>query len=79
MHGIKKENLKEVIGTIVKSMGSTLAACGDINRNVMAPAAPYEKGSYPAARKLANDIADVLSPKKAEITYLDLWVNGELK
>ena len=79
MHGIKKDNLKEVIGTIVKSMGSTLAACGDINRNVMAPAAPYEKGSYPAARKLANDIADVLSPQKAEITYLDLWVDGELK
>ncbi len=79
MHGIKKQNLKEVIGTIVKSMGSTLAACGDINRNVMAPAAPYEKGSYPAARKLANDIADVLSPKKAEITYLDLWVDGALK
>ena len=79
MHGIKKENLKEVIGSIVKSMGSTLAACGDINRNVMAPAAPYEKGSYPAARKLANDIADVLAPKKAEITYLDLWVDGELK
>jgi len=79
MHGIKKDNLKEVIGTIVQSMGSTLAACGDINRNVMAPAAPYEVGSYPAARKLANDIADVLSPKKAEITYLDLWVNGEHK
>ncbi len=79
MHGIKKENIKEVIGTIIKSMGSTLAACGDINRNVMAPAAPYEKGSYPAARKLANDIADVLSPKKAEVTYLDLWVDGELK
>ena len=36
-------------------MGSTLAACGDVNRNVMAPAAPYEKGSYPAARKLATE------------------------
>ena len=79
MHGIKKDNLKEVIGTIVKSLGSTLAACGDINRNVMAPAAPYEKGSYPAARKLATDIADVLSPNKAELTYLDLWVDGELQ
>ena len=41
MHGIRKENLKEVISTIIKSMGSTLAACGDINRNVMAPAAPF--------------------------------------
>ncbi len=79
MHGIKKGNIKEVIGTIVKSMGSTLAACGDVNRNVMAPAAPYEKGSYPAARKLANDIADVLSPKEAEKTYIDLWVDGEMK
>jgi len=79
MHGIKKGDIKEVIGTIVKSMGSTLAACGDINRNVMAPAAPYEKGSYPAARKLANDIADVLSPQKAEKTYIDLWVDGDMK
>ncbi len=79
MHGIKKENIKEVIGTIVRSMGSTLAACGDVNRNVMAPAAPYKKGGYPAARKLALDIADVLSPEKAERTYLDLWVNGEIK
>ncbi len=79
MHGIKKENIKEVIGTIVRSMGSTLAACGDINRNVMAPAAPYEEESYTAARKLAQDIADVLSPKKAEKTYIDLWVDGEMK
>jgi len=79
MHGIKKGNIKEVIGTIVKSMGSTLAACGDVNRNVMAPAAPFEKGAYPAARKLANDIADVLSPKRGEKTYIDLWVDGQMK
>lgn len=76
IHGIRKENLHEVIATIIKSMGSTLAACGDINRNVMAPAAPYEKGGYPAARQLANEIADVLNPKAAEGSYLDLWVNG---
>ena len=78
MHGVRKENLKEVIGTIVRELGSTLAACGDINRNVMAPAAPYEKGAYPAARKLADDIADLLAPQAAEGSYLDLWVDGEL-
>jgi sulfite reductase (ferredoxin) len=78
MHGVRKENLKEVIGTIVRSLGSTLAACGDINRNVMAPAAPYEKGAYPAARQLAADIADLLTPTAAEGSYLDLWVDGEL-
>ena len=78
MHGVRKHNLREVIGTIVRGMGSTLAACGDINRNVMAPAAPFEKGAYPAARQLANDIADLLSPTAAEGSYLDLWVDGEL-
>ncbi|MGB5134799.1 MAG: NADPH-dependent assimilatory sulfite reductase hemoprotein subunit [Prochlorococcaceae cyanobacterium] len=78
MHGVRKENLKEVIGTIVRHLGSTLAACGDINRNVMAPAAPYAKGAYPAARQLADDIADLLTPQAAEGSYLDLWVDGDL-
>ena len=78
MHGVRKENLKEVIGTIVRSMGSTLAACGDINRNVMAPAAPFERGGYPAARQLAESIADLLAPQAAEGSYLDIWVDGDL-
>jgi sulfite reductase (ferredoxin) len=78
MHGVRKDNLKEVIGTIVRHLGSTLAACGDINRNVMAPAAPFEKGGYPAARQLADEIADLLAPQAAEGSYLDLWVDGEL-
>ena len=78
MHGIAKADLKEVIGTIVRNMGSTLAACGDINRNVMAPPAPFEKGGYPVARRLADEIADLLSPEAAEGAYLDLWVDGDL-
>ena len=79
MHGIRKENIREVIGTIVRSLGSTLAACGDINRNVMAPAAPFDSGGYPAARKLAHEIADLLTPIAAESSYLELWANGDLK
>ncbi|MFU8885186.1 MAG: NADPH-dependent assimilatory sulfite reductase hemoprotein subunit [Cyanobacteriota bacterium] len=78
MHGVRKQHLKEVIGTIVRHLGSTLAACGDINRNVMAPAAPYAKGAYPAARQLADDIADLLAPQAAEGSYLDIWVDGDL-
>ena len=77
MHGIAKANLREVIGTIVRSLGSTLSACGDINRNVMAPAAPFQSGGYPAARQLADDIADLLAPQAAEGSYLDLWVDGD--
>jgi sulfite reductase (ferredoxin) len=78
MHGIAKSDLREVIGTIVRAMGSTLSACGDINRNVMAPAAPYSDSGYPAARRLADDIADLLAPEAAEGSYLDLWVDGDL-
>ena len=78
MHGVAKADLQEVIGTIVRSMGSTLSACGDINRNVMAPAAPFSSGGYPAARLLADQIADLLAPQAAEGSYLDLWVDGDL-
>ncbi|MBC1261497.1 sulfite reductase, ferredoxin dependent [Synechococcus sp. BSF8S] len=77
MHGVAKADIREVIGTIVRSMGSTLAACGDINRNVMAPAAPFEKGGYPVARRLADEIADLIAPVAAEGSYLDLWVDGD--
>ena len=77
MHGVPKGDLKTVIGTIISNLGSTLAACGDINRNVMAPPAPYEKGAYPAARALADQIADLLSPEAAEGSYLDMWIDGD--
>ena len=77
MHGVAKADLQEVIGTIVRAFGSTLSACGDINRNVMAPAAPFSDGGYPAARRLADQIADLLAPQAAQGSYLDLWVDGE--
>ena len=78
MHGIRKENLKKVIKTIVDSMGSTLAACGDINRNVMAPAAPFETKEYVIARNLAIKVADLLTPVAAQGTFLELWADGDL-
>ena len=77
LHGIPKQDLRTVVGTIVRNMGSTLAACGDINRNVMAPPAPYTKSGYPVARRLADDIADLLAPHAAAGAYLELWVDGE--
>ncbi|HEY9701617.1 MAG TPA: sulfite reductase, ferredoxin dependent, partial [Allocoleopsis sp.] len=37
IHGVLKKNLKTVMSAIIKNLGSTLGACGDLNRNVMAP------------------------------------------
>ncbi|MEI6328915.1 MAG: sulfite reductase, ferredoxin dependent [Pseudanabaena sp. ELA645] len=77
IHGILKENLKTVIADITKNMGSTVGACGDINRNVMAPAAPFKnKPEYIFAREYAVKIADLLAPQAG--AYYDIWLDGEV-
>jgi sulfite reductase (ferredoxin) len=76
LHGILKKNLQATIAAIVNSMGSTLGACGDLNRNVMAPAAPYRnRPEYTLAREYANRIADLLTPQTG--AYYEIWLDGE--
>jgi sulfite reductase (ferredoxin) len=76
MHGIVKKNLKAAIAEIVKNMGTTLGACGDVNRNVMAPPVPYKnKPEYQLAWEYANNIADLLSPQTG--AYYEIWLDGE--
>ncbi|MDJ0733461.1 MAG: sulfite reductase, ferredoxin dependent [Nostocaceae cyanobacterium] len=76
LHGILKKNLKATIAAIVKSMGSTLGACGDLNRNVMAPPAPFKnKPEYQYAWEYANNIADLLTPQTG--AYYEIWLDGE--
>ncbi|GAP96740.1 sulfite reductase, ferredoxin dependent [Leptolyngbya sp. NIES-2104] len=76
LHGVLKKNLKATISAIVKSMGSTLSACGDVNRNVMSPPAPFRnRPEYEYARKYANNIADLLTPQSG--AYYEVWLDGE--
>ncbi|WGV28419.1 sulfite reductase, ferredoxin dependent [Halotia branconii] len=76
MHGILKKNLKLAIATIVKNLGSTLGACGDLNRNVMAPPAPFKnRPEYQYAWEYAQNIADLLSPQTG--AYYEIWLDGE--
>ncbi len=76
MHGILKKNLKPAIAAIVENMGSTLGACGDLNRNVMAPPAPFKKkAEYRHAWKYAENIADLLTPHTG--AYYEIWLDGE--
>jgi len=76
LHGVHKSDLKEVIATINETLGSTLGACGDINRNVMAPAAPFATKPYTIAREAAHSIADLLTPRTAG--YYEIWQDGEV-
>ncbi|WP_309732273.1 sulfite reductase, ferredoxin dependent [Chamaesiphon sp. OTE_75_metabat_556] len=76
MHGILKQNLKPAIAAIVHNMGSTLGACGDLNRNVMAPPAPFKnKPEYVNAWAYADRIADLLTPHTG--AYYEIWLDGE--
>ncbi|WP_299404472.1 sulfite reductase, ferredoxin dependent [Acaryochloris sp. IP29b_bin.148] len=76
IHGIVKQNLKTVMAAIIHSMGSTLGACGDLNRNVMAPPAPYvNRPAYVYAQEYANRIADLLTPQTG--AYYEIWLDGE--
>lgn len=76
LHGILKQDLKAVMGEIIRSMGSTLGACGDLNRNVMAPPAPFKnRPAYQWAWSYANNVADLLTPQTG--AYYEIWVDGE--
>ena len=73
-HGVAKGDLKATIGGIAALCATTLAACGDVSRNVLACAAPVADPVHDALRALAADIARELRP--ASRAYHELWVDG---
>ena len=76
VHGILKKNLKSAIAAIIKNMGTTLGACGDLNRTVMAPPAPFKnRPEYQYAWEYANNISDLLTPQTG--AYYEIWLDGE--
>ncbi len=74
-HGILKGNLKALIRRINEALLSTLAACGDVSRNVMACPAPVEDPGARRARALAAEFARALCP--ATPAYHEIWLDGE--
>ncbi len=74
-HGIIKSHLRETIAGINRCLLSTLGACGDVERNVMAPPAPFRTPAYTALQELADRIASHLAPRTR--AYHQIWLNGE--
>jgi len=75
LHGIIKFNLRETLRAIDKELLSTIAACGDVNRNVMCNPNPYQSKAHAAALSLARAISDHLEPRTA--AYREIWLDGE--
>ncbi len=74
-HGILKGNLKRHIAGMNERLVTTLSACGDVQRNVMACPAPLKDPAHRTIRRLAKDIAKELQP--ASKAYHEIWLDGE--
>lgn len=74
-HGVAKHDLQQLIATVNAKAMTTLAACGDVSRNVMASPAPVKDDAHQLAQQLARDIAKNLAPSTP--AYHEIWLNGE--
>ncbi len=74
-HGVLKRNLKATIADINQGLATTLAACGDVQRNVMGCPAPLPDAAHRAVGEAAREIALALRP--ASRAYHEIWLDGE--
>lgn len=74
-HGILKRNLKQSMKNINDSLMDSLAACGDVNRNVMCNPNPYQSEVHHEVNELAGEISNHLSPKTG--AYHEIWLDEE--
>jgi sulfite reductase (NADPH) hemoprotein beta-component len=75
LHGVIKSNLKTTLKAIDTALLNTIAACGDVNRNVMCNPNPYQSLAHAAAIELARAISDHLTPRTG--AYREVWLDGE--
>ncbi|GGF26587.1 sulfite reductase [NADPH] hemoprotein beta-component [Halobacillus andaensis] len=75
LHGILKWNMKKTIQAMDASLMDTIAACGDVNRNVMCNANPYQSDIHAEVYEWSKQISDHLLPKTR--AYHEIWLDEE--
>src|SRR5438132_5682460 len=75
LHGVLKSHLKDTIAGINSCLLSTLGACGDVERNVMACAAPHGDGLHAQLQETAATLAAHLAPRSR--AYHEIWLHGQ--
>jgi len=73
-HGVIKNNLRAVIKGINDCLLSTLAACGDVSRNVLAPPTPADTKAREQVFADCQKIAMTLAPQTK--AYHSIWIDG---
>ncbi len=73
LHGVLKDNLRTVIRRINEVQLTTIAACGDVNRNVMCSPVPYKNDPvYDDLQAMADELAIHFRPQTT--AYHELWL-----
>ncbi|PJN88755.1 assimilatory sulfite reductase (NADPH) hemoprotein subunit [Bacillus sp. mrc49] len=75
MHGILKWNMKKTIQEIHASMLDTIAACGDVNRNVMCNSIPFQSEIHSEVYEWSKQLSDYLLPRTR--AYHEIWLDEE--
>ncbi|HVV70801.1 MAG TPA: NADPH-dependent assimilatory sulfite reductase hemoprotein subunit, partial [Verrucomicrobiae bacterium] len=73
-HGVLKSNLRQTINGLNEALISTIAACGDVERNIMAPPTPATSPLVDEVLAEARVLSDKLSPKTP--AYHSIWIEG---
>jgi sulfite reductase (NADPH) hemoprotein beta-component len=75
LHGVVKTELKETMAAINATLIDTIAACGDVNRNVLASANPVESRAHAVVCDWAKRLSEHLLPHTR--AYHEIWLDGE--
>ncbi|UCX05880.1 assimilatory sulfite reductase (NADPH) hemoprotein subunit [Shewanella sp. HL-SH8] len=74
-HGIPKRNLKTLIQGLDRAALDSIAACGDVNRNVMCNPNPVQSKLHQQAYAVAKELSDHLLPHTR--AYAEIWLDEE--
>ena len=74
-HGILKRNIKHLIQSLGKEMLDSIAACGDVNRNVLSNTNPLESELHGQVHEYAVKISEHLLPRTR--AYQEIWLDEE--
>lgn len=76
LHGVLKRNLKATMKEINNNLMDTIAACGDVNRNVMASANPELSAIHKEVHEISNEISAYFTPRTT--AYHEIWLDKQL-
>ncbi|HEX7499249.1 MAG TPA: NADPH-dependent assimilatory sulfite reductase hemoprotein subunit, partial [Polyangia bacterium] len=76
LHTIPKRHLRQTVQAINKALLDTIAACGDVNRNVMCNPNPFLSSLHGEVYGWAKRISEHLLPRTR--AYHEIWLGEEL-